>query len=344
MANDTKSRSSELLSSYNQFLSELVGARLATRLTSDSKTAVTGAIAAMGFVPVVAPALTAASIAKRANQQDKKSPSATQPDSEQSLAKEIVEEVKDCITDSNNIVYFSDYIQKRDNDKESLPIELEAAIEELVSDIDTAQTLDKLSRDAFMGKFADRFGKRRQDESERPAPLSEAEAKSASDKFRIFLERQGLGKPDAARIAALHATFVQKELPELSVLAAVQELRNQFSPVPVKPKNPYPGKRVYPDARKFLIDNYGEEIDNGQMTPGKLQELDKALYMALYRDVDGTTETVADLVEPKGKPYAKRAAASATILGASSPEEAGRFFGGLRVDRIAKHESAKRSM
>src|ERR1700733_1552382 len=81
-------------------------------------------------------------------------------------------------------------------------------------------------------------------DQERSRRLRESVALTASDRFLRFLEKKGLPEEEAQRFGKLHQEFLQENLPEVEVLSAVQELRDQFhSGPPVEQKRPYPGKR-----------------------------------------------------------------------------------------------------
>lgn len=247
--------------------------------------------------------------------------------------------LQESLTDRDKLKQFVGYLQYRDNTESSKSQSVDTAIRNVAAVAKVARNINNTLDDINMGRFADKAKNEKRPESE--ILLSKDAVLSSISQFKVFLESEGESQEDAKRVSALYDRFVKTVLPEIAVLEAVKELREQFHPHPVGQKPTYPGKRACPDARKFLMEHYGEDIENGSLTPGILQSIDKYLYTALYRDLEGTGETVADVVRPRGKPYARRAVACAAILGTADTEEAGRFFGSLRADRVERHMTKK---
>jgi hypothetical protein len=236
------------------------------------------------------------------------------------------EETWKIVSNPNNVI---DFLKEK---------QINIALDELSDTVRLLNSVKNLSSNASMGRFSDR---ERPPRHPSPKPLVGEAASLASARFSHFLEHRGLDKSEAQRISALHQEFIEKELPEIPVLAVVQELRDQFYGEPVQVKQPYLGKtreKEFPDPKEFLFHHYGQEISKGRLTTGRLQEIDPLLYKSLYRDLEDGSTTIGEVVEPRGKPTTQKAVACAAILGTSSLEEAGRFFGGMRADRLAKHE------
>lgn len=167
------------------------------------------------------------------------------------------------------------------------------------------------------------------------------------DRFQRFLIGDGLNEAEAQEMASRLGGFVSREMPELSVLGAVDALRKQHRAEElVFPEKKYVARRkdelvaknipdeLYPFA--FLEYYYGDAVREGRLSAGRLQEIDHALYQALWSALkdEGKGRTVRDLLNPLARDYLGRAEACAAILGIESPEEAGRFFG-MRPARIA---------
>lgn len=168
-------------------------------------------------------------------------------------------------------------------------------------------------------------------------PLQLANFENSSERFFRYLNKIGVEEPLAREFAHKFSEFVSDEMPDLEVLSAVEDLREQHrAEQPVTPKRKYPGRRSSTDADpvKFLDDVYGEEVRAGRLSVSRLQELDSALYQSLYTDMKAQGKNVSDILNPKARDYLRRATACAHILGIDSPEEAGRFFG-MRPNRIA---------
>ncbi|WP_157081100.1 hypothetical protein [Novosphingobium naphthalenivorans] len=134
----------------------------------------------------------------------------------------------------------------------------------------------------------------------------------------------------------------------MDALSAVRELRWQFNRPRVDVREPFPGKRAGSDPETFLLATYGDVIRDGSFGPGRLSNIDSALYIALQRDLSkkNPSETIGDFFERHAtergsatKAYARKAAACAELLGATEME-ASRFFGGIRADRTSKWVNA----
>lgn len=165
-------------------------------------------------------------------------------------------------------------------------------------------------------------------------------------RFQSYLVEQGQSAEAAQETASQLGSFVSKEMPELGVLGAVHTLRRQHRAEElVLPEKKYVARRkeeiggkavddeTYPF--EFLENYYGGAIREGRLSAGRLQEIDHALYQALWLALkrEGKGRTVRDLLNPLARDYLGRAQACAAILGIESPEEAGRFFG-MRPERI----------
>jgi hypothetical protein len=166
------------------------------------------------------------------------------------------------------------------------------------------------------------------------------------DRFQRYLMEDGLSEVAAQETASRLGSFFAKEMPELGVLGAVHTLRRQHRAEElVLPEKKYVARRkeeiggkavedeMYPF--EFLENYYGGAIREGRLSSGRLQEIDHALYQALWLSLkrEGKGRTVRDLLNPLARDYLGRAQACAAILGIESPEEAGRFFG-MRPERI----------
>ena len=153
--------------------------------------------------------------------------------------------------------------------------------------------------------------------------------------FRNFLARQGIVAEEAERLTELHNTFVKTELPEIDVLEAVQDLRDQW-----QGKKPnyarYRGRETDGDPRAHLIKHFGESIKAGRFSSGQLALADRALYDALRNDLAADPKrTVGDVFDELRQDPRRRSAlvqrvdACAIVLG-SSAEEAAAFFDTVR--------------
>jgi hypothetical protein len=167
------------------------------------------------------------------------------------------------------------------------------------------------------------------------------------DRFQRYLIADGLSEAAAQETASRLGSFVSKEMPELGVLAAVDTLRRQHRAEElVLPEKKYVARRKEEIGGKAVVDEtypfeflenyYGGAIREGRLSAGRLQEIDHALYQALWLSLkrEGQGRAVRDLLNPLARDYLGRAQACAAILGIESPEEAGRFFG-MRPERIA---------
>ena len=137
------------------------------------------------------------------------------------------------------------------------------------------------------------------------------------------------------------SSFVRELFPELDVLDAVSELRDQFHSKKVVCKTRFPGRRSGTDAKAFTLEQYGDEIRSGALGPGRLETIDQNLYMSLRQRLESETpaRSVAEFFaehaaeEKQGSPLARRINACASILD-TTPTDAGRFFAGVRPDRV----------
>lgn len=152
------------------------------------------------------------------------------------------------------------------------------------------------------------------------------------DRYEEYLLSQGVGADEAARHATLLATFAAKELPDLSVLAAVRELRDQaHAKEPDLPQ--YPGLRSGIDPMEFALEHLGEAIRSGGLTAGQLAVRDSKLYDGIRDRLSLRTPpmTVSEFFESlkpehkKGRAMDRRVRAVATVLD-TSERAAGLFF------------------
>lgn len=133
---------------------------------------------------------------------------------------------------------------------------------------------------------------------------------------------------------------------DIDIQRAVEELRDQFHSSQVSTKPPYPGKRAGVDPINFLLEHYGDDIREGRLWTGTLAHLDNSLYVSVRKalslpDPESGREpqSLTDFFqahlapEKRGTPLQRRLRAAAAILGASE-EDAAKFFGTLRPDRV----------
>lgn len=137
------------------------------------------------------------------------------------------------------------------------------------------------------------------------------------------------------------STYVNRFFPELSVLDAVAELREQVHGEKTAAKQPYPGRRSGVDAVDYLLKNYGTEIKGGRLGPGQLHLLDQNLYVAVRHQLSEAKPpaTIAAFLESHapeekhGSAFQRRIRACAQILD-TDEESTARFLSNVRGDRL----------
>ena len=137
------------------------------------------------------------------------------------------------------------------------------------------------------------------------------------------------------------SALVKRIFPDIELLDAVSELRDQalFKGLTKKPL--YPGRRSGRDPIAFLLENYKIDIEQGWLGPGQLYRLDVLLYASVRRALDQHNPplTVGQFFESKtpmekrGSLHQRRLQACSIMLGVSS-EDAIKFMGSMRTDRI----------
>lgn len=193
------------------------------------------------------------------------------------------------------------------------------------------------------------------------------------DKFRSYLIKMGFSSSDAQEIADKLVDFVSEELPELSALSAVAELREQYTSRQTRggykqilsaPRK-YLGRRSGIEPVDFLLKNYRPMIERSEIGPGQLCDIDKTLYNTVVEDLKkepqpdailalsqelgrpiGTSiKSLFESLKPRekaGTPMMRRRAAAAALLG-TGEDEASNFFANLRVDRTSPSRAPRRS-
>lgn len=151
--------------------------------------------------------------------------------------------------------------------------------------------------------------------------------------------------------------YVRQQLPDVEVLAAVNELRDQFQirkrmqtrkefRSMTIAREPYPGLTTGIDPIAYVLEKYGDEIRSGILGSARLRKIDLKLYEALY-DRLGRADppmTVAGFFEKQqsgvqfgegkqGALNARRVRALAVILGQPDADTMG-FFSSIRSGHI----------
>lgn len=148
---------------------------------------------------------------------------------------------------------------------------------------------------------------------------------------------------------ALPSSLVRTLFPELGVLDAVAELREQIRSEKVRAKQPYPGRKSGVDPVEYLVSTYGQEIAHGQLGPGQLHVLDQNLYLGVRQKLAQMKPplSLADFLDSKrsptkhGAPTQRRISACAQLLD-SNEEAACKFFGNLRGVTAEKQSCRRR--
>lgn len=188
-----------------------------------------------------------------------------------------------------------------------------------------------------MKKYTDRFNPR---SSSPPAELSSSAALDAAARFERYLIEKGMDAPEAKHIGALLNDFVHEKLPEIGVLATVQELRDlKLRKTSYYP--PYPGRKRGGNPIEFLITHYGDDIRLGKVTTGQLISIDRSLYDAARSDLSITGRKIGSLFDEmrmvdRGSTKAMRKLLCAATLLNGTPEETASFFDSLRPATLAK--------
>jgi hypothetical protein len=202
---------------------------------------------------------------------------------------------------------------------------------------DALNLLDSVVNDeVFISKFVANYADLVRGGQKQQADLSQPGAQQAGARFERFLIQQGESPDTASAQRQKLEVFMSEELPELSVLSAVMELREQFhGHAGNKPS--YPGKRSGITPADFVIEHYADNIRAGSIGPGQLAISDRRLYGALRDDLraQDPPQSMANffdsvrLENKRGKLSERRVRACAAVLGAND-DQAARFFGTLR--------------
>ena len=165
-------------------------------------------------------------------------------------------------------------------------------------------------------------------------------AKSLGQEFADILEEDDL-RAGKAHIAMLLDRYVAEHLPEISTVPAVRELRSQFHRHPGPIKASYPGRKYQGKASDFLEEHFADDIADGKLGPGQLALIDRPLYSALRYELSQRTPPTTIRAYFEGSlsagaritRFQRRVSACAVLLDANE-EQAARFFGGMRPDRV----------
>lgn len=248
-------------------------------------------------------------------------------------------------------------LRKRISDGASTPSKLRLLYEAVGGEVlrgQESRSIDSIAKERFKSLFKrDRKKDRKVIQLHEYRPIRKAITDNPTEptpatlgaRFSDFLrQNKSDAKPD--EIGPLLDQFLRFELPEIDALDAVRELRAQFRSQKVEQKEPYPGKRKAGDPIAFLIKHYGDEIRSGQVAPGRFVTIDKPLYLAVRNELlrERVKRSLGQLFDdiigkgPRPRAYKRRVEACAAIL-ESSELEAGKFFGGVRADRIAENQT-----
>ncbi|MEJ0027703.1 MAG: hypothetical protein WDN01_16890 [Rhizomicrobium sp.] len=164
------------------------------------------------------------------------------------------------------------------------------------------------------------------------------DARSLDEKFIEFLREHGIAEPADKSILS---KFLEREVPEFAALPAIRELRDQLTLQKVPPRAPYHDSGGA-DPFTHLKEQYGEDIRQGRLGPGRLVRLDYKLYAkcaARLKDMEppkSMTEYFQELADEgkAGSPYKRRVRACAAILG-TDEERAKAFFHGIYRGRAS---------
>jgi len=190
----------------------------------------------------------------------------------------------------------------------------------------------------LVGKFSDRVAK-----TSTAADIAADQFLNAGARFEAFLLARGESPERAAEQRLALSLFMAKHMPDIGVLSAVQDLRELAGSSKAESKGKYPGRRKCDIAPvDYLLANYGDEIRDGRLTPGRLSAIDSYLYQAVRVQLwrDPTIKTVTELfdtIRPESMRVdrtTRRDKACAQILG-TTELEASRFFELVRSTRYS---------
>lgn len=146
--------------------------------------------------------------------------------------------------------------------------------------------------------------------------------------FQAFLTRRGVN--DMEPVLALFKAFADAYLADLD---ALQSLRDDLNPKPIKPAKAFQGRNETRSPLQFLHQEYAEELANRRLTAPILKKLDAKLYAAVASELSRKGSSLSSELPTKSEVLDRRAELASIALNSESVKAIHAFFHSLRYTR-----------